>query len=166
MRDMEICLDGRISDASTASGKESWIRVVLPGALVSAIMSSLMNEDKPKVKDIKLSWVEIDGNTVEIEASSLGSVLTDNIIDRYYNGEYINNELHHSEWMDDILFRYDNIEYWDVDVVSMYLESSERITAEDIALASEIIGANATLEHLGKNKSVGSKLECKVGGKK
>lgn len=54
-------------------------------------------------------------------ADELEKILTDNILDRYFNDEYINHEIRGKRAQKkDILRRYDHAEYWEQQIIDEF----------------------------------------------
>lgn len=157
----EMCIDNRIIDAQSSSGDRSWIRVEVGHELVASIINTLLDDSRKSISDIKISWEDHDGMSIPT-VIGLRQVLTNDIMDRYYNDEYIDPEATPGNELEDILSRYDNAEYWDPSIVEDFMEESREITLSDIFLAIEIIPKETVEELLSYNRNIGTKIECNI----
>jgi len=145
----ELDVVSNIIEVNAATEKKNaWMKMHIPDdfavALMKAMIFSVDNPERPTISDIKLCWLDSMGETASKNRKTLRELLQDDILDRYDNSEYWEidedgDDIGSSNFTRDILNRYDNIEYWDRDIVVNYFDESDFFTRDDIELALRLV---------------------------
>lgn len=143
----ELDVMSNIMEVNAADKKRNaWMKMYIPDDFATAVMKAMMigeNSPRPTLSDIKLCWYDAMGETRVKKRETLREMLSNDILDRYDNSEYWNmdesGDIDDNSFTEDILNRYDNVEYWNPDIVREFLDNALLITNDDLELASGLL---------------------------